>query len=378
MTPKIDWIAIIILLGALQGILLAFVLIKAGKKRISNYFLGVFFGGISCFLIEIFLNHSHYMLQVPHLSNFSEPLNFAVAPLLYLSIFTLDKTKVQRTYLLHFIPLVIYTLLMIQYYALSADYKTYVYLRDYSAISYNSYYDQFDLVFRRYVNQITFLAYLFYLSWSAIILIKTKRANTFSVSQSAFTWLVTLFVFLVTIFLVYAGIVVVLSHQDQEYYFGLLFSAFVYYNSYKLLSQPQLISERLVPEEPKKNSLTMADDQVNSLKVKLLQLFEQDKPFLQSDFSLQILANKLQVPSHHISHILNVELNTGFFDLVNQHRISEAKLLLKNPAYEHLKIEEIGYEVGYNSKSTFYTAFKKLTGETPSNFKKNTSQSRSS
>ena len=144
----------------------------------------------------------------------------------------------------------------------------------------------------------------------------------------------------------------------------------MYYNSYKLLSQPQLISEKLIPEETKKNTSPLAIDQVNSLKVKLLQLLEQKKPFLQSDFSLQTLANELQVPSHHISHILNVELNTGFFDLVNQYRITEAKLLLKNPAYEHLKIEEIGYEVGYNSKSTFYTAFKKLTGETPSNFKK--------
>ena len=55
-----------------------------------------------------------------------------------------------------------------------------------------------------------------------------------------------------------------------------------------------------------------------------------------------------------------------FFEMVAEYRVSEAKSLLRD--HPNIKVEEIAEQVGYNSKSSFNTAFKKLTGTTPSEF----------
>lgn len=94
-----------------------------------------------------------------------------------------------------------------------------------------------------------------------------------------------------------------------------------------------------------------------------------EKPFLSASFSLPLLAKKLGISQHHLSQILNESLGQSFFDFTAQHRVEEAKLLLKNKEIAHLKIEEIAEMVGYNSKSAFNTAFKKNAGMTPSEFK---------
>ena len=68
-----------------------------------------------------------------------------------------------------------------------------------------------------------------------------------------------------------------------------------------------------------------------------------------------------------IAQLLNENLEKGFSQYLNEYRIKEACEIIKGD--NNLKFESIGYNVGYNSKSTFYTAFKKITGTTPAKFK---------
>ena len=63
-------------------------------------------------------------------------------------------------------------------------------------------------------------------------------------------------------------------------------------------------------------------------------------------------------------------MNTSFPDYLNSFRIEEAKSYLKNPEFSKYTIVSIGLEAGFNSKSSFYSVFKKTTGETPAAFKK--------
>jgi AraC-like DNA-binding protein len=95
--------------------------------------------------------------------------------------------------------------------------------------------------------------------------------------------------------------------------------------------------------------------------------------FADSDLSLQKLAKKLAIPSHHLSQIINERLQKNFFEFVNSYRVAEAKKLLADPAKKHLNIAEIGFNVGFNSLSTFNAAFKNLTQMTPSLFRKQAS-----
>lgn len=91
--------------------------------------------------------------------------------------------------------------------------------------------------------------------------------------------------------------------------------------------------------------------------------------FLQADASLKGLAKTLGTSSHNLSQLLNESKQVTFFELQALVRVREAKKLLQNPQMQHLKIEEIANQVGYASKSSFNTTFKKITGKTPSEYR---------
>lgn len=107
---------------------------------------------------------------------------------------------------------------------------------------------------------------------------------------------------------------------------------------------------------------------------KLLIVMQNDKPFLKVELSLFSLASTLKVSAHTLSFIINECSGENFNQFVNRYRIEEAKKLIVNPKMNHLNIIGIGYEVGFNSKSTFITTFKKLTSQTPSEYKKSNSK----
>ena len=94
------------------------------------------------------------------------------------------------------------------------------------------------------------------------------------------------------------------------------------------------------------------------------------KLFLDSSLTLETVAEQIQLSPSYLSRIIHNEMNTSFPDYLNSYRIEEAKSYLKNPEFSKYTIVSIGLEAGFNSKSSFYSVFKKTTGETPAAFKK--------
>jgi len=86
--------------------------------------------------------------------------------------------------------------------------------------------------------------------------------------------------------------------------------------------------------------------------------------------SLSDLAKKIGESPHHVSQVINEKLNKSFFELLAMYRVEEAKRILLNDKKDKLTVEEISEMVGYNSKTAFNNVFKKLTGKTPSEFRK--------
>jgi YesN/AraC family two-component response regulator len=86
--------------------------------------------------------------------------------------------------------------------------------------------------------------------------------------------------------------------------------------------------------------------------------------------SLSELAKKIGESPHHVSQVMNEKLNKSFFELLGSYRIEEAKRLLSDKKNSKLTVEEISEMVGYNSKTAFNNVFKKITGKTPSEFRK--------
>jgi AraC-like DNA-binding protein len=106
----------------------------------------------------------------------------------------------------------------------------------------------------------------------------------------------------------------------------------------------------------------------NESVIGLISYMENKKPYLDFDLTLQKLATQLDLPEKELSLLINQKMGKHFFDFINEYRIEDAKMLLKNQP--QLTVLEILYEVGFNSKSSFYTAFKKETNITPSDYRK--------
>lgn len=111
------------------------------------------------------------------------------------------------------------------------------------------------------------------------------------------------------------------------------------------------------------------DDEVHE-KIQLLKDFMiKEEPYLNASLSLFDLARQLKISSRELSLLINHQLNRHFFDFINEYRVEKAKELLRNSDRKKFTISEILYKVGFNSKSSFNTAFKKYTGMTPTQYR---------
>ena len=90
------------------------------------------------------------------------------------------------------------------------------------------------------------------------------------------------------------------------------------------------------------------------------------KIYMEPDITLDTLAESLSIVPRDLSTLVNRHFGVNFYEFINRYRIEEAKRMLMSDEYRSTTITEIYLEVGFNSKSVFYTFFKKLEGITPS------------
>jgi AraC-like DNA-binding protein len=101
-----------------------------------------------------------------------------------------------------------------------------------------------------------------------------------------------------------------------------------------------------------------------------LVLLRNEKPYLDPQVSLSNLSEKLSISTKHLSQVINQSFNKNFFDFVNTYRIQEFQQILTDSRDDKLTVLEVMFQAGFNSKSSFNTAFKKETGLTPTEFRK--------
>lgn len=163
---------------------------------------------------------------------------------------------------------------------------------------------------------------------------------------------------------------------------GILALVFILWMVLKALQRPELYSginsDLLLAKDLKSEFIANNEDEEtvkeNSIKIKKLEMLDafmiEHKPFLDASLTLYELSDQINIPSKDLSLLINRDLNQHFFDFVNGYRIRMAMDILKDPAKKAFTVLEILYEVGFNSKSSFNTAFKKYTDNTPTEYRK--------
>jgi AraC-like DNA-binding protein len=138
----------------------------------------------------------------------------------------------------------------------------------------------------------------------------------------------------------------------------------------KALNQPEIFAGIELKEAREKyTGSNLSKEELENYYVQLISNLENDKLYLNPDLTLQALAERLQSSSKIISQVINQQSGLNFFDFINTYRCEEAKRHMQD-AEPEVTILEILYQSGFNSKSSFNKEFKKLSGNTPTEFRK--------
>ncbi|KRD58339.1 histidine kinase [Flavobacterium sp. Root935] len=147
----------------------------------------------------------------------------------------------------------------------------------------------------------------------------------------------------------------------------------------KALNHPELfrgvnsklkLTKDILPEvEEKPEWVNAQNDLINKQIAALKQYMIEKEPFLDPSLTIQELGNQINMPVRDLSILINHHINQHFFDFVNEYRIQKAMNILKDQSKSQLTVLEILYEVGFNSKSSFNTSFKKYTNVTPTAYR---------
>lgn len=341
--------------------------------------MGLFLLAIGLSMLEGWLNYTGFIFKMLWLTNFSEPTNFIIAPLIFLFVASQFKDFNKRNYWLHFIPFVLWLgycfFFFIQPDVFKYDSNIDVMQLDYLRIKNVQEISDDPLGIRSFINIATGISFVIY----NILILRLVFVKSKSLGQTIFSTtnqtLITIrnsiyhFVIIIIIFIV---VKLVFKNDVGDYFIYLYISFMVFLTVAQIMNKSDYYNEvSTFLEVPslkyKKSSLDEAEK--NVILNDIVSQMENEKYFVKSTASLSGLAKSVNESPHHVSQVINEQLGQSFFELLATYRVREAQGILKTDIGKKLTIEEVAEQVGYNSKSAFNTAFKKITSQTPSTFR---------
>ncbi len=223
---------------------------------------------------------------------------------------------------------------------------------------------------------------LFYTVLSYITIRKHQRkiqlfsSNTEGINLN---WLEYIILVILGVNIIYVVYNLFYDPKSLNFFINAVFLLVIYCVGYYSLKQKEIypleekqrkelisINDNTDTEEVKRKLIP--DEELARIKSQLENMMETRQPYLDSELNLIRLAEMLSVSTHHLSYVINTGFQKNFFQYVNEFRVEYAQKLLKD-SQSKLSILGIAYESGFNSKTSFNTTFKKITGQTPSEFK---------
>lgn len=160
---------------------------------------------------------------------------------------------------------------------------------------------------------------------------------------------------------------------------AVVFAASVFALSYRGILQRDIFAPLAAgkPPEPSIPVLPKAaiqDKPDQALIDKLVAYMIANKPYLNPELSLNTLAKEINMSRNQLSQLINDGVGENFYDFINKYRVEEVKRLMTDPDMAGYSLLGIAFEAGFKSKSTFNLIFKRFTGLTPTEYRKNITQ----
>jgi AraC-like DNA-binding protein len=372
-----------IFLGVFQGLLLSWFFIKNGMgDRKANLYQGFLLLLLSLTMFEELLNNTGYIVQLLPISNFAEPFNFAVAPLFYLyvrsSLNPGDKGRVWVHFLISMFWLVYLVLHFLQPDELK--YNNYIYTKhpDWGYIDVDMPFSDDPLYIRHFINELTLVSFLVYMALSIMTMLRkfkslgqgvfsTDNETLIVLRNTTFHFLAIIAIFVIT--KLYFG----LGSDIGGYWIASYISLMIYTTSYQVLNRSEFFNQPhsfLDFPVSKYRKSSLSDVQKEAILSRIKIEMEENRYFANNLASLSGLAKQINETTHHVSQVINEKSGMNFFELLAGYRVEYAKKLIREDKASKLTVEELAEQVGYNSKSSFNSAFKKHASKTPSEYRK--------
>lgn len=324
-------------LGAFNGFLLSlYFAINAKRKDFTNYFLSLLL-----LVLSVRIAKSVFFYFNPDLSNIFIQIGLSACILigpflfLYLKSYTVEG---KQNWLIHVIP----------------------YLAAVTILGYIYPYDEHIILWSTWMVRAIYFQWFIYivlsLNYLRPILQKLKERE--SLNRMDF-WFLSIYLGVACTWLAYTTAVY------TSYIVGALSFTFVLYLTVLLLIFRNSGEAPMLKEKYKNKE--MDQETRDAIDQKLCIIIEKEL-FLNPNFSLEEASKELKLTKHVLSQYINEVQGKSFSSLIKEYRVEKAKKLLETE--KNYTIESLGYDSGFNSKSTFFTAFKQITGLTPAEYQK--------
>lgn len=363
------WLTILLAAAALHGLWLAVILFVKSEARRGGRLLGAAFFIISLYLLNYLLFLTGTIRSFPHLLGVFHPALFLVGPGYYFFIRrSLEpEFRFKKAQLWHLLPAVLILWRATPLYLAEAEYKLRVI--DWYMNPDDSFTWGMLLLGNDYMYHI--MAYVAAAWWVARRVEEEQedsgnRRNARWLRQFSLGFLLLLGLDLAVKFSFFA---LSIPAFTMEYIMAAVLALGIHLAGYHAIGRLGDFP-RILPgsENGKYKTSPLTSEQMESYQDALLDLMKREQPHLDASLKISDLAARLDIPSHHLSQVLNEGMNTNYYDFVNSFRVEAAKRRLKDENYRHYSILAIGLECGFTNKTTFNRTFKKMAGMTPSEF----------
>ncbi|TCC94516.1 AraC family transcriptional regulator [Pedobacter frigiditerrae] len=326
-------------LGAFNGLLLSlYFAIHAKRKVFTNYFLSLLLLVLSIRIIK-----SVFFYFNPQLANIFIQIGLSacilIGPFLYLYLKSYTAYK-KSNWIIHVIP----------------------YVAIISILGFLYPYVENRAVWSNWIVKAIYAQWFVYiiLSVKSLKRIVQKIKDKESLRKIDI-WVLSIYVGVILIWLAYT------TSNYTSYIVGSLSFTFILYVIVLLLIFRNSDQTSFFQEKEKYKNKEIDQNTLEIIGQKL-PIIIQKELFLNPNFTLEEAAKELKVTKHLLSQYVNEILGKSFSNLVTEYRVEKAKKMLETE--KNYTIESLGYDSGFSSKSTFFSAFKKTTGLTPAEYQK--------
>jgi AraC-like DNA-binding protein len=343
-------------------------LLSKKNKSSPDKILAVWMLVIAVHLSLFYMYFTGEIYNYPFLMGWAAPFPLLHGVFLYLYVGSLTNQLPGRKSLLliHFLPAIAIVLYLIPFFTLPSEEKIAIFRNQGAGYE----------VFNRILVYAIGTSGVVYITWSGLLLRKHRRRilDRFSYQDKIdLQWLRILTWGMAGIWLL------IFLRRDPDLYAGV--AVFVFLIGFFGIRQVRIFPSETTPvprtetpslsaeqEREKYAKSGLTKERLEQLYQELVRLMKEDRVYTKTDLSIDDLASNLRVHANHLSQVINEKVGKNFYDFVNQYRLEEFKRILSDPRNHKHTLFALAIDCGFNSKSSFNRHFKKVSGQTPSQY----------